>query len=205
MDIFLGGVKTSATVLEWAMAELIINPRVMKKAQEEIRNFVGKKGKVSESDIDHFEYLKLVIKEALRLHSPTALLTRETRSQFNINGYNIYPKTQIYLNVWAIGRDPDNWENPEQFYPERFIDSPIDFKGQDFEFLPFGAGRRGCPGINMGMALVDLALANLLYHFDWKLPNGLKEEDLNMEEAPGISSCKKEALLLVPTKYVILQ
>ena len=173
----------------------------MTKAQEEIRNYVGKKGKVSESDIDQLQYLKLVVKEALRLHPPTASLTRESRSQVNINGYNVYPKTLIYVNVWAIGRDPKCWENPEQFYPERFMDSSIDFKGQHFEFLPFGAGRRGCPGMNMGMMTLELALANLLYHFDWKLPNGLKEEDLNMEETAGLSNYKKEALLLVPTKY----
>ncbi|XVF77758.1 hypothetical protein PTKIN_Ptkin14bG0072500 [Pterospermum kingtungense] len=202
MDIFLGGVKTGAAIIEWVMAELIINPRVMRKANEEIRNLVGNKGKVSESDIDHLEYLKLVVKEAMRLHPPAPLLSRESRSQFNINGYIVYPKSRIFLNVWAIGRDPESWENPEQFYPERFMNSPIDFKGQHFELLPFGAGRRGCPGMNMGMSIIELALANLLYHFDWKLPNGLKEEDLNMEEAAGLSNYKKEALLLVPTKYV---
>ncbi|XVF18241.1 hypothetical protein REPUB_Repub11eG0004400 [Reevesia pubescens] len=183
------------------MAELTRNPRVMKKAQDEIRNYVGNKGKVSESDIDQFQYLKLVIKEALRLHPPGAILTRESRSQFNIKGYNVYPKTRIYLNVWTIGRDPESWENPEQFYPERFIDSSIDYKGQHFEFLPFGAGRRGCPGMHMGMLTVELTLANLLYHFDWKLPNGMKDEDVNMEEAAGITNYKKAALLLVPIKY----
>ncbi|XVF79409.1 hypothetical protein PTKIN_Ptkin14bG0220100 [Pterospermum kingtungense] len=202
MDIFLAGVESAATILEWILAELAINPRVMRKAQEEIRNYIGNRGKVSESDIDQFGYLKLVIKEALRFHPPSALLTRESRSQFNINGYNIYPKNHIYINIWAIGRDPKSWKNPEKFYPERFVDSPIDFKGKHFELMTFGAGRRSCPGMNMGMAIVELALANLLYHFNWKLPNGLKEEDLNMEEVAGLSNYKKEALLLVPTKYV---
>ncbi|XVE52854.1 hypothetical protein DITRI_Ditri02bG0157800 [Diplodiscus trichospermus] len=201
MNIFLAGLESGATVVEWVMTELTRNPRVMKKAQEEIRNYVGKKGKVSESDSDHLQYLKLVVKEALRLHPPAALLTRESRSQFNINGYNFYPKTHIYVNVWAIGRDPKSWENPDQFYPERFMDSSIDFKGKHFEFLPFGAGRRGCPGMNMGMLNVELALASLLYHFDWKLPNGLKAEDLKMEEAAGLANYKKEALVLVPIKY----
>lgn len=203
MNIFLAGVDTGAAVVGWVMAELIRNPRVMRRAQEEIRHHIGKKGKVLESDIDHLQYLKLVIKEALRLHPPGPLLIpREAMSQFNINGYNVYPKTRIYVNVWAIGRDPESWENPEQFYPERFIDSPIDFKGQHFELLPFGGGRRSCPGMNMGMAIVELALANLLYHFDWKLPNDMKEEDLNMEESSGLTHYKKEDLLLVPTKYV---
>lgn len=185
------------------MAELARNPRVMKKAQDEIRNCVGNKGKVSESEIDHLPYLKKVVKETLRLHPPnTLLIPRETMSQFSINGYNIYPKTRIQVNVWAIGRDPNIWENPEEFYPERFTDkNPIDFKGQHFELLPFGAGRRGCPGILMGTATVELALANLLYCFDWKLSNGMKEEDMNMEEVAGLTVYKKVALELVPIKY----
>ena len=197
----MGGVDTTSITVVWAMAELARNPILMKNAQDEIRNCVGKKRKVSECDIHQFQYLKMVVKETLRLHPPGGLLVpRETMSQFNINGYNVYPKTHIWVNIWAIGTDPESWENPEQFYPERFMDSPIDFKGRNFEFLPFGSGRRGCPGIHMAILNVELALANLLYHFDWKLPNGLKAEDLNMEEAPGLTNYKKEALALIPTK-----
>lgn len=203
MNIFVAGIGTSAAVMVWVMTELIRNPRVMRKTQEEIRNYVGNKGKVSEGDLDEFQYLKLVIKEALRLHPPGALLIpRECRSQININGYDVYPKTQIHVNIWAMGRDPEIWENPEQFYPERFMDSPIDYKGQHFEFIPFGAGRRGCPGMSMGMVMMELAIANLLYHFDWKLPNDMKAEDLNMIEAAAITSYRKEDLVLIPTKYV---
>ncbi|XVF71874.1 hypothetical protein PTKIN_Ptkin12aG0074600 [Pterospermum kingtungense] len=202
MNIFFAGVNTGATVAVWVMAELIKNPRVMSKVQEEIRSYVGKQGKVSEGDIDQLQYLKLVIKEAMRLHPPgTLLIPRECRSQININGYNVYPKTRINVNVWAIGRDPKSWKNPDEFYPERFMDSPIDFKGHHFEFLPFGAGRRICPGMNMGMVMVELALANLLYHFDWKLPNDMKPKDLNMEEVVGLTNYKKEPLVLMPTKY----
>ncbi|XWS16782.1 hypothetical protein CRYUN_Cryun33cG0008600 [Craigia yunnanensis] len=202
MNIFLAGVETAVAVVGWAMAELIRNPRVMTKAQEEIRNYVGKKGKVSESDIDQLQYLKLVVKEALRLHPPgTLLIPRESNAKININGYNIHPGTRIHVNVWAIGRDPESWENPEQFFPERFMDSSINFKGQHFEFLPFGAGRRACPGMNMGMLMVELALASLLYHFDWKLPNEMEAKDLNMEEAAGLTNYRKEALVLMPTKY----
>ncbi|XVF19431.1 hypothetical protein REPUB_Repub11eG0110200 [Reevesia pubescens] len=202
MDILLGGVDTTSITVVWAMAELARNPILMKKAQDEIRNCIGKKGKVSESDINQLQYLKIVVKETLRLHPPGALLIpRETMSQFKINGYNVYPNTLIQVNIWAIARDPESWGNPEQFNPERFMDSPVDFKGQNFEFLPFGSGRRRCPGILMAILNVELALANLLYHFDWKLPNGLKAEDLNMEEAAGLTNYKKEALVLIPTKY----
>ncbi|KDP34532.1 hypothetical protein JCGZ_11082 [Jatropha curcas] len=201
-NIFLAGVDTGAIVLIWAMAELIRDSRVMRKAQLEIRSLIGDKRNVSESDTGKLDYLKLVLKETMRLHPPVPLLLpREAISQFSINGYEVCPKTQIRVNVWAIGRDPKIWKNPEEFIPERFINSSIDFRGQNYEFLPFGGGRRICPGMTMGMTLVELALANLLFCFDWKLPYNMKEEDINMEEEFGLTNRKKEALLLVPIKY----
>ncbi|KDP36606.1 hypothetical protein JCGZ_08422 [Jatropha curcas] len=203
-NIFLGGLDTGAIVLVWAVAELVRNPQVMRKAQEEIRRLIGNKTKVSESDIHKLEYLKMVVKETLRLHPPgTLLIPRETISQFSINGYEIHPKTRVEVNVWAIGRDPKAWKNPEEFFPERFIDKSIDFIGQNYEFLPFGSGRRSCPCMTMALSLVEIALANLLFCFDWKLPGNMKEADINMEEASGsgLTTHKKEALLLVPVKY----
>lgn len=182
------------------MTELARHPRVMRKVQEEIRTCIGDKGKVSESDIEKLEYLRMVLKETYRLH-PTGLLIREAMSKINISGYEIDPKTLIQINVWAIGRDPEIWKNPDEFFPERFMHNQIDFTGQNFELLPFGAGRRGCPGMSMGLATVGLALANLLYHFDWKLPYNMKEEDISIEEAPGIITSKKDPLLLVPVRY----
>ncbi|TXG56177.1 hypothetical protein EZV62_017490 [Acer yangbiense] len=205
LNIFLGGVDTSAITVVWAMAELARNPRLMKKAQDEIRNCIGKKGRVTEDDIDQLPYLKMIIKETLRLHPPAPLLlARETISHFKVDGYDINPKTLIQVNVWAIGRDPKYWKNAEEFYPERFMDNSIDYKGQNFEFLPFGSGRRICPGMNMALITSEHALANLLYCFDWKLPNGMKEEDINMEEATGVSLTlsKKTALDLVPVNYM---
>lgn len=203
-NMFLGGVDTSALTVNWAMAELSRKPRLMKKAQDEVRSIVGKKGRVTETDLDQLQYLKMVVKETLRLHPPAPLLiARETMSHFKINDYNIYPKTLIQINAWAIGRDPKYWENPEAFSPERFIDSTVDFKGQHFEFLPFGAGRRGCPGLYMGTVTSEILLANLLYCFDWKLPDGMKEADINMEELAGhcLTLSKKTPLLLVPKQY----
>ncbi|KAM3754000.1 hypothetical protein ACB098_03G135200 [Castanea mollissima] len=203
LNIILGGVDTGAIIMIWAMAELAKNPRVMKKAQDEVRNFIGDKGKVTESDIDNLLYLKMIVKEIFRLHPPAPLLLpRETMSHFKINGYDIYPKMLIQVNAWAIGRDPKHWKNPEEFIPERFMDSSIDFKGQNFELLPFGSGRRGCPGIYTATTTIELALANLLYCFNWKLPDGMKEEDINMEEGVGLSltTGKKTALNLVPIK-----
>ncbi|KAB1213134.1 Cytochrome P450 71B36 [Morella rubra] len=203
LNFFLGGVDTGAITMIWAMAELARNPQLMKKAQGEVRKFVGEKGKVTESDTDHLPYLKMIVKETLRLHPPAPLLlARETMTHFKLNGYDIYPKTLLQVNAWAIGRDPQYWKNPEEFSPERFLDSSIDYKGQNFEFLPFGAGRRSCPGISMATSTIELALANLLYCFDWKLPHGMKEEDISMEESVGLSltTHKKTALNLVPVK-----
>ncbi|XP_015894477.2 cytochrome P450 71B34 isoform X1 [Ziziphus jujuba] len=204
LNVFLGGVDTGAITMIWAMAELAKQPKLMKKAQDEVRTSIGNKGRVSESDIDQLEYLKMIVKETFRLHPPAALLLpRETISHFKVNGFEVHPKTTIHINAWAIGRDPGYWKSPEEFIPERFVDSSTDFKGQHFELLPFGSGRRVCPGIYMATTMVELGLANLLYWFDWKLPDGMKEEDINMEEEAGISLTisKKIALNLVPAKY----
>ncbi|XVF02588.1 hypothetical protein REPUB_Repub04eG0187600 [Reevesia pubescens] len=207
MDLFLAGVDTNASTVNWAMAELARNPRVMKKAQDEVRTFAGKNGIVTEEDIDQLLYLKMVVKETLRLHPPVALLLpRETMSHFRINGYDIQPKTLIQVNVWAICRDPMFWKNAEDFFPERLSNSSIDFTGQHYEFLPFGSGRRSCPGINLATRIVELALANLLHSFDWEIPFAMKGKDIDMEEAagPSLTITKKTALHLVPVDKVRL-
>ncbi|PIA51583.1 hypothetical protein AQUCO_01100440v1 [Aquilegia coerulea] len=198
-NVFLGGVDTAAITMVWGMTELARNPKVMKKVQEEIRNCVGNKGMVEESDIDKLEYFKMVVKETLRMHPPSIMLVpRETMNHCKVNGYDIYPKTRVLVNVWAIGRNAEYWENPEEFIPERFTNSSIDFKGQDFEFLPFGSGRRICPAISMGTAMIELGLANLLYHFNWELPS---KDDINMDEIAGLTVHKKIPLCLVPIPY----
>ena len=186
------------------MTELVKRPNLMKKAQDGVRSCIGNKGFVTESDTDQLQYLKMIVKETFRLHPPAPLLLpRETMKHFKIDGYDIPPKTLLYVNVWAIGRDPEYWKDPEEFIPERFMDSPVDFKGQHFELLPFGSGRRACPAMYMGVTTVELGLANLLYSFDWKLPDGMKEEDISMEETAGLSLTvpKKIPLRLVPVKH----
>ncbi|CAH8360901.1 unnamed protein product [Eruca vesicaria subsp. sativa] len=201
-DIYLGGVDTSAITMIWAMAELVRNPRVMKKAQEEIRGCIGikQKERIEEEDVDKLIYLKLVIKETLRLH-PAAplLLPREAISKIKIQGYDIPPKTLLVVNAWSIGRDPKHWEDPEEFIPERFINCPVDFKGQCFEMLPFGSGRRMCPGVASASATVELGLLNLLYYFDWRLPK--EETYIDMEETGDTTVIKKVPLELLPVLH----
>ncbi|CAN6212657.1 unnamed protein product [Urochloa humidicola] len=205
MDIFTASSETSATTLQWIMAELMRNPRVMGKAQDEVRRVLAAgKEVVTEDSLSDLRYLPLVIKEALRLHPPATLILRECRSPCRVLGFDVPVGAMVLVNAWAIGRDPSYWDSPQEFMPERFEASEVDFRGTDFEFLPFGAGRRMCPGIGFGLASMDLALASLLYHFDWKLPDGMEPGELDMTEALGITTRRLSHLMLVPTVRVPL-
>ncbi|CAL5202316.1 unnamed protein product [Lathyrus oleraceus] len=202
MDVFGAGSETSTTTIDWAMIELVRDPRIMKKAQAEVREVFKTKGRVDENYINELDYLKSIVKETLRLHPPAPLLLpRECGQACEINGFHIPIKTKVIINAWAIARDPNYWTEPERFYPERFIDSTIDHKGSNFEYIPFGSGRRICPGITFGLRNIELALAMLLYHFDWKLPSGTKSEELDMTEQFGVTVRRKDDLLLLPFVY----
>ncbi|RDY00012.1 Cytochrome P450 71A1, partial [Mucuna pruriens] len=193
LDMFVAGSDTTASTLEWAFAELMKNPMKLKKAQEEVRKFVGHKSKVEENDINQMDYMKCIIKETLRLHPPAPLLVpKETASSVKLRGYDIPAKAMVYVNVWAIQRDPELWERPEEFIPERFDNSQVHFRGQDFQFIPFGFGRRACPGTTFGLASVEYALANLLYRFNWKLPaSDTSGQDIDMGETYGLVTSMK--------------
>ncbi|GER38356.1 cytochrome P450 [Striga asiatica] len=201
-DMFSGGSESSSAIVNWAMAELMRNPRVMAKAQAEIRSsFLRGKKTIEESDLTGLTYLKLVIKETLRMHPPAPLLTRVCRDECKVDGYLIRPKTKVLVNVWSIGRDPELWADPEIFHPERFANSSVDFLGNNFEFIPFGSGRRICPGISFGLANIELPLALLLYHFDWRMPNGMDALDMDMIEKEGMTAPRKDDLFLIPIAY----
>ncbi|KAL6288259.1 hypothetical protein ACE6H2_012649 [Prunus campanulata] len=202
MDIFSAGSETSVTTIEWTMSELMRNPRVMKKAQAEVRQVAleGKKNRIEESYVQKMDYLKSVVKETLRLHPPTPLLPREAREACQISGYGLPIKSKVIVNEWALGRDAESWGfDAECFKPERFHGSSVDFKGFDFEFIPFGAGRRICPGIAFGVTMIELALSQLLCHFDWKLANGIKPEEVDMTETFGVTCRRKSDLYLIAT------
>ncbi|KAH6786299.1 hypothetical protein C2S52_005851 [Perilla frutescens var. hirtella] len=200
LDMLSAGSETSATAIDWAMAEMVKNPSVLVKAQDEVRwVFDEEKGFVEESLVHKLEYLKAVVKETLRLHPPVPLLLpRKCVQTCEINGYQIPTETKIIVNAWAINRDPKYWENPDCFQPERFLGSSVDYKGNNFEYIPFGAGRRMCPGIAFGIANVELPIAMFLYHFDWKLGGGIKREEMGMGEGFGITAKRNKDLCVIP-------
>ncbi|XP_073147025.1 6,7,8-trihydroxycoumarin synthase-like [Henckelia pumila] len=208
LDLFVAGSDTVAAAIVWTMTALIKRPQLMKKAQTEIREIIGKCSKlVSEEDIKKLPYLRATVFESLRLYPPAPLLYRKQIMQAGecvlLNDYKVEPGTSVIINGWAISRDPEIWENPEEFVPERFMGDDQVFAARmgGLEMIPFGGGRRGCPGMGMGMVSIQVALANLLYSFDWSLPCGVKMNDVDTESIPGLTTHKKNALILVPCKY----
>ncbi|KAH6834194.1 hypothetical protein C2S53_020261 [Perilla frutescens var. hirtella] len=196
MDAFAAGTDTSSTFLEWAMTELLRHPAVMEKLQTEVREIAEENREITEFDLERMHYMKAVIKEVFRLHPPLALIIpRVALRDVEIKGYDISAGTLVLLNEWAISRDPVSWDEPEEFKPERFLNSLIDFKGLSFELLPFGAGRRVCPGMTFAVATIEFLLATLVQKFNWKLPDGVEGKDLDMTEIQGITVHRKVPLL----------
>ncbi|KAK0589322.1 hypothetical protein LWI29_012658 [Acer saccharum] len=206
MDIFAAGTDTSAITTEWALAELINNPEIMKKARQEIDSVVGNSRVVQESDIPNLPYLQAIVKETLRLHPTGPMIVRESTEDCNINGYDIPAKTRLLVNVWAIGKDPNHWENPLEFRPERFVGedgkSQLDVRGQYFHLLPFGSGRRSCPGVSLALFMVQSTLAAMIQCFDWKLCGGDINGKVDMEEGPGLTLPRANPLLCVPVARI---
>lgn len=176
------------------MSELLRQPSVLKKLKNEVCEVMGDKRDITASDLEKMHYLKAVMMETLRCHPPIPLLVpRVAKEDVEIMGYDIAAGTRVFINARAIGRDPNSWEEPETFYPERFLNSEVDYKGLDFELIPFGAGRRGCPGVAFAMATNEFVLANLVRRFEWKLPDECKE--LDMRERPGLAIRRAVPLL----------
>lgn len=199
--MLMAGSESTSTTIEWAMSEIVRNQSIMKKVQTEVREALSN-GQNSEMIIDEviskLSYLQLVIKETLRLHPPAPLLLpRENQESCVVLGYEIPAKTTVLVNMWALARDPKYWDEPDTFWPERFKDNQLDFKGNNLEYIPFGAGRRICPGLQFGLANVALILTRLLYHFDWELLAEKGRTDLNMEEASGLTTRRKTPLCLL--------
>ncbi|XP_031490189.1 flavonoid 3'-monooxygenase CYP75B137-like [Nymphaea colorata] len=202
-DLFTAGTDTSTSTVEWAIAELIKHPHVQKKVQAELDSVVGRDRLVKESDIPNLTYLQAIVKETFRLHPSTPLsLPRIASESCEVAGYHIPKGARLLVNVWAISRDPSIWTDPLEFQPERFMPGSkyehIDVRGNDFEVIPFGAGRRICPGVSMGIKMVQLMAATLVHGFEWELPVGQLSEALNMDEAFGITLQRTMPLKIQP-------
>ncbi|OVA20403.1 Cytochrome P450 [Macleaya cordata] len=199
MDVMFGGTETVASAIEWAMAELMHSPEDLKKVQKELNEVVGLNRRVQESDLEKLTYLKCAIKETLRLHPPIPLLLHENSQESEISGYTIPARSRVMINVYAIGRDKDSWVDADTFKPSRFLEEgAADFKGSNFEFIPFGSGRRSCPGMQLGLYGLELTVAHLVHCFSWELPNGMKPSELNMNDMFGLTAPREVRLVAVP-------
>ncbi|XP_048319339.1 (S)-N-methylcoclaurine 3'-hydroxylase isozyme 1 [Ziziphus jujuba] len=201
-ELLTAGTDTSSSTIEWTLAELIRNPRCMKIVEEELAREISQ-DLVKESHLPNLTYLQACVKEAMRLHpSAPLLLPHRAVESCQVMTYTIPKDSMVLVNFWAISRDPDYWEDPLVFKPERFLNLSLDFKGNDFQLIPFGSGRRICPGLSMAAKHVPLVVASLIHSFNWSLPNGMDPRDLNMTERYNITMMKEKPLLLIPkTKF----
>ncbi|XP_023755285.1 probable (S)-N-methylcoclaurine 3'-hydroxylase isozyme 2 [Lactuca sativa] len=197
MDIVLAATDTTSTMVEWVMSEILNNPGVMRKAQDELTDVIGM-NVVQESHLPKLTYLDAVIKETMRVHTPAPLLVQRCPDEScTVGGYTIPKGTIIYINVWAIHHDPKNWTDPLEFKPERFLIDKWDYHGNNFKFLPFGSGRRICPGIPLGEKMLMYILASLLHSFDWSLP---EDEEFELSDEFGSVTKKRKPLIAIPSQ-----
>ncbi|KAL6125153.1 hypothetical protein ACLB2K_073213 [Fragaria x ananassa] len=207
LDLFIGGTATTAEAMQWGVAELINHPDIFNKVREEMKTVVGSR-LVEESDVANLPYLQAVIKETLRLHPPVPLSTRESRETCKIKEFDIPEKTSVAINQYAIMRDPELWDNPDEFRPDRFLvsskekhESELDqneSKGHNFQYVPFGSGRRRCPGSNLATILLNSSIAAMVQCFDWKVGEGGK---VNMEVGGGMSLPMAHPLIVLPVNH----
>ncbi|KAG6552662.1 hypothetical protein Mapa_005609 [Marchantia paleacea] len=196
-NMLLAGTETSSDTTTWALTELMRNADIRQKIVDELDTFVGRERLVEEADLVNLQYLKATVKETLRMYPTVPLgVPHEAMEDTQVAGYDIPKKTRVLVNVYAIGRDPRIWKHPDTFNPQRFIDNPIDVKGQHFELLPFGSGRRQCPGMEMGLLLVEMSVAQILHTCNLSVPEGM---EVDVEEGVGITLPKANPLQLLVT------
>ncbi|XP_016567381.2 geraniol 8-hydroxylase isoform X1 [Capsicum annuum] len=200
LDLFAAGIDPTTTTLEWAMAEVLKNPEIMKKVQVELAEIIEKELPIEEADVSQLPFLQCIIKETLRMHpSAPLLLPRTVEQDVELCDYIIPKSSQVLINVWAIGRDSTFWEDPLVFKPERFLSLDLDIQGQNFEMIPFGDGRRMCPGLPLALRMLSVMLGSLLNSFNWKLEADIEPEELDMEEKFGITLAKARPLRAIPS------
>ncbi|XP_076915196.1 cytochrome P450 76T24-like [Bidens hawaiensis] len=201
VDVLVAGTDTIASTTTWIMSELLLNPHMFSRVREEVSQIVKEDGKIKEAKTLNLPYLQAVIKETLRLHAGSPILAPHiTQSEVKIGSYAIPKNTQLVVNVWAMAHDPRYWENPTMFMPERFLEDKRDYKGQHFEFIPFGSGRRKCPGMPLAERMLSLIVAAFVYHFNWELPHAIEEMD--MSDTYGLALLKATPLVATPIPLI---
>ncbi|CAM0884358.1 unnamed protein product [Alopecurus aequalis] len=205
VDLFTAGTETTSSAAELVMSELMRNPEMMAKAQAEVRRMLDNNSpEEHENHMDGLRYTRMVIKETMRLHPAVPLLLpRVCRETCDVGGFEVRKGTRVIVNAWALARSPENWREAEEFKPERFEDSPAAGydKGTQFDYLPFGGGRRMCPGDVFALAVLELMVARLLYYFDWSLPDGMRPDELDMDVTVGSTARRTNQLRLVASPY----
>ncbi|XP_042507296.1 cytochrome P450 84A1-like [Macadamia integrifolia] len=205
MDVMFGGTETVASAIEWALAEMMKRPEELKRVQQELVDVVGLERRLQETDYEKLTYFRCAMKETLRLHPPIPLLLHETAEDAEVAGFAIPKGARVVINAYAIGRDKDSWDEPDTFMPSRFLrEGAPDFKGSNFEFVPFGSGRRSCPGMQLGLYALELAVGHLLHCFTWELPDGMKPSELDMNDVYGLTAPRAVQLVAVPTPRLSL-
>lgn len=188
-DLILAGTDTVATTLEWAMSLLLNHPDILNKARIEVDTLMGKDRLMEESDFPKLPYLQNVISETLRLYPAAPLLVPHMSSEnSHVGGFDIPRDTILLANVWGIHRDPKLWENATSFKPERFEKVG---KNETYKLLPFGIGRRACPGTDLAKRVLGLALGSLIQCYEWKR---VDDEKVDMTEGRGLTMPKIEPL-----------
>lgn len=203
----MAGTDTSSSAMQWAMAELLNRPKTFQKLRSEIHSVVGTSRLVKDSDVPNLPYLRAVIRETLRLHPSAPLIIRECADDCMVDGFILKSKTRVLVNVFAIMRDPQIWSDPDEFLPERFLqmseekigEHQMEFKGQNFRFLPFGSGRRGCPGASLAMVMMHSTVGSLVQCFDWKVKDS---EKVNLEIGSGFAAEMATPLVCYPAIHV---
>ncbi|RLN39121.1 geraniol 8-hydroxylase-like [Panicum miliaceum] len=200
LDLFVAGSDTTSNTVEWAMTELLRNPVSMSKLCDELVRVIGSRKNIEESQIGQLPYLQAVVKETFRLHPPAPLLLpRQAEMATKLIGYTIPKGARLLINIWAMGRDANVWPEPEKFMPERFLEKAVDFRGGDFDLIPFGAGRRICPGMPLAIRMVHLVLGSLLNQFKWKLPIEVERNGVDVAENFGVTLIKAVPLCAIAT------
>ncbi|XP_059625461.1 probable (S)-N-methylcoclaurine 3'-hydroxylase isozyme 2 [Cornus florida] len=198
LELFAAGIESSSATTEWTLTELLRNEEAMEKLRNELTEVIGK-NTIRESNLPDLPYLEACVKEILRLHPPAPLfIPHRAVETCEVMGYTIPKDSQVLVNMWAIARDPIVWDDPLSFKPERFLKSGYDYKGINFEYVPFGSGRRMCPGAPLASRVIPLMVASLVHHFDWILPGNIKASEIDMNEIFDFTMLKKEPLCLIP-------